>query len=87
MGGGEKRKAELHLSFGGQAFHAVGFEEGEVDHGLEQRDGFLRVTGLAQEVALLQEERWKQADAREPGYCPQGKKGAPKAQSNGTASP
>ena len=87
MGGGEKRKAELHLSVGGQAFPAVGCEEGEGDQGLEQRDGLFRVTGLAQEVALLQEERWKQADTGEPGYRQQGKKGAPTAQWNGTASP
>lgn len=55
--GGEKGKRSSYLSSGGQIFDAVGFEEGEVDHGLEQGDGLLRVPGLAQEVALLKKER------------------------------
>lgn len=43
----------LYLHFSRQLFYTVRLEEGEVDHGLEQRDDLLRVAGLPQEVALL----------------------------------
>lgn len=49
----------LYLYFGRQLFYTVRLEEGEVNHGLEQRDDLLRVAGLPQEVTLLQEERCK----------------------------
>lgn len=51
-----RTQAELYLCFGGQISDAVRFEEGEVNHGLEQGDSLLRVTSLAQEVALLKKE-------------------------------
>lgn len=53
------RQSVLYLYFGRQLFYTVRLEEGEVNHGLEQRDDLLRVAGLPQEVALLQEERCK----------------------------
>lgn len=61
-------RAEKYLSFGRQIFHAVRFEEGEVNHGLEQRDSLLRVASLAQEVALLKKECCQQgAKGKKPG--------------------
>lgn len=47
------RQCVLYLHFGRQLFYTVRLEEGEVNHGLEQRDDLLRVAGLPQEVALL----------------------------------
>lgn len=57
-------KQDSHLSFGRQVFHTVGFEEGEVNHGLEQRDGLLGVTSLPQKVALLKKEGCRQGEQR-----------------------
>lgn len=74
------RNQNPHLSFGGQVFHTVGFEEGEVDHGLEQGDRLLRVTGLPQEVAMLKEESWKWGEKGEFWLMPsKGKNPASKA--------
>lgn len=58
------RGRSSHLSPGRQLLHAVRLEEGEVDHGLEQGDGLLGVTGLAQEVTLLKKERCEHGQQR-----------------------
>lgn len=46
----------LYLHFSRQLFYTVRLEEGEVNHGLEQRDDLLRVAGLPQKVALLKKK-------------------------------
>lgn len=43
----------VYLLSSGQIFHSVWFEESEVQQGLEETHGFLRVTCLPQEMALL----------------------------------
>lgn len=46
----------FHLLLGGQFLDAVGFKKCKIHHGLEQRNGLFRMTGLTEEVALLDED-------------------------------
>lgn len=51
-----ERQSGRYLYFSRQLFHTVRLEEGEVNHGLEQRDDLLGVASLSQKVALLKKE-------------------------------
>lgn len=46
----------VYLLLGGQFLDAIGFKKCKIHHGLEQRNGFLRMTSLTEEVALLDED-------------------------------
>lgn len=48
--------ALVYLLLGGQFLDAVGFKKCKIHHGLEQRNGLLRMTSLTEEVALLDED-------------------------------
>lgn len=46
----------VYLLLGGQFLDAVGLKKCKIHHGLEQRNGLLRMTSLTEEVALLDED-------------------------------
>lgn len=46
----------VYLLLGGQFLDAVGFKKCKIHHGLEKRNGLLRMTSLTEEVALLDED-------------------------------